>query len=63
MIAITLNKNISCENICEKIQKLVNEYGKNSSNLEDSILVIEIKQINTTNTDTIPKLEYNNISS
>lgn len=43
-ISIRLNKQISCEAICSKIQKLINDYQKNN-NMKESILAINISNI------------------
>lgn len=60
MIAIKLDKNISCENICLQIQLLINQ-AQASMNMNDSLLVIDIKNIIDTNIVTdVPKLTYNN---
>jgi hypothetical protein len=40
-IAIKLNKQVACEIICSKIQKLINDYQK-TNNISDSILTIKI---------------------
>jgi len=60
MIAIKLDKNISCENICKEIQLLINQ-SQASININDSLLVIDIKSIIDSNIVTeVPKLTYNN---
>ena len=41
MIGISLNHDISCENICRSIQKLVENYRKENS-LENAVLTIQI---------------------
>ena len=56
MIAINLNKNLSCEYICESIQKLINKHQKENNN--NLILVIDIKKINYNDHTMIPKIEY-----
>jgi hypothetical protein len=55
MIAIKLDKNISCEFICESVQKLINQRIDNN---KDSILIIDIKNISHDDHSMIPKLEY-----
>lgn len=56
-IAISLNNNIQCEYICNKIQQLINKLQSLSQNLNNSLLVIEI--IHPTLDDShIPKIEY-----
>jgi len=56
MIAINLNKNLSCEHICESIQKLIDSYKKDRH--DDLILVINIKKINYNDHTMIPKIEH-----
>lgn len=43
-ISIRLNKQISCEAMCGKIQKLINDYQKNND-MKESILTINISHI------------------
>jgi hypothetical protein len=56
-IAITLNKNIQCEQICAEIQKLVTKLSS-SQDISQSILVIDIIQITDGGDSHIPKIEY-----
>lgn len=56
-IAITLNKNIQCEDICNKIQKLVTQL-QSSQDITSSVLVIDIIQITDSGDNHIPKIEY-----
>lgn len=57
-IAITLNKEISCEIICNKIQGLVNNLQKQGQNLSGAVLIIDIVQTTDGGDNHIPKLEY-----
>lgn len=59
MITITLNKQISCEHICEQVQKIVTKF-QNSNDTADLVLVIDVKEITQTTDDLIPKIEYKN---
>ena len=43
--ALVLNKEIKCENICQEVQKLVNDHNRDHGNAEDTVLVMEIKKI------------------
>ena len=43
--AITLNKEIKCETICQEVQKLVNQYNRENTPNPNAILVMEIKTI------------------
>jgi GTP-binding protein EngB required for normal cell division len=45
MLVVRLDKEIPCDYICHKIQKLIESYMKNSPNLADAVLVIDIKTI------------------
>lgn len=60
IIGITLDKTISCENICKNIQNLVNSFQKNNPDLSNSIMTISIKNISETQIPDVPKLEYKN---
>ena len=57
-IAIALNKNIQCEQICSEIQKLVTKLSS-SQDISQSVLVIDIIQTTDGGDNHIPKLEYN----
>lgn len=54
MIAITLNKEINANWLLQQIHNEINKYGAGN----DNVLCIEIKNIQQTNNDLIPKLEY-----
>lgn len=56
-IAISLNKNIQCEQICAEIQKLVTKLAS-SQDISSSVLVIDIIQTTDGGDSHIPKLEY-----
>jgi len=58
MIAITLNKQIECEKICNQIQNLLNKYQQNGSDISKSVLIINIVQTTDGGDNHIPKLEY-----
>jgi hypothetical protein len=56
--AIVLNKEIKCENICQEVQRLVNDFQKSHPNTEGCI-VINIKAIKDSLSNTEPlRLEY-----
>lgn len=57
-IAITLNKNIECEHICQQIQKLVAKFQQSGEDLSQSVLVIDIIKTVDGGDSHIPKLEY-----
>jgi hypothetical protein len=57
MVGISLGPHITCEYICQHIQKLFDYCSKNQKDLSNSVLSIRI--IDTvTDTTLIPKLEY-----
>lgn len=58
MIAINLKDNISCEYLCSKIQKLLQDNQPIDPN--DTLLVIELKKIQDS-TQPIPKLVYQQV--
>jgi hypothetical protein len=57
--AITLNKEISCEQICEMIASMVNQYRISQPDLSNSIMVIDIKDISNSIDPEVPKIEMN----
>ncbi len=57
MIAITLNQNISCEHICQQIQRLI-EKNQQSHGNKDFILTINLKEVSYDDNSMIPKIEY-----
>lgn len=54
MLAISLSDNISCEYLCNSIQKLISK----EKNLKDKLLVIDLKNIIDSNDSLLPKLEF-----
>jgi hypothetical protein len=54
-VAITLSNNISCEYICNSIQKLV---AKHNQELSNKLLVIELKEISESEQNLLPRLEF-----
>lgn len=59
MIAIKLEGQIECANLCNKIQKMVTQYATNNS-LENKILLIKIVDIINQAEDQIKLIEANN---
>lgn len=57
---IKLNKQITCEYICQEAQKLVTKFQQNQLDLSDSFLVIDIITVSQTIDDALPRLEYKN---
>lgn len=57
MITLKINQELTCEKICQSIQKLLQK-----NNHTDSILVIEIRHITSTTDEIIPKLTYKAIN-
>ena len=44
-ISIRLDKNIGCEYICKNVQELISKYAQENQLNQDSILIIELKNI------------------
>lgn len=59
IVGIKLGASIKCEEICYKIQNLINSYQTENS-LDDAILVIKINKIISDDDSQIKKLEYKN---
>jgi hypothetical protein len=60
IVSFSLGPNVSCENICKKVQELINYHVSNGIDLSNSLLVIDIKHPIDDNSH-IPKLEHKNI--
>jgi hypothetical protein len=57
---IKLDKQITCEYICQEAQKIVTKFQQAQPDLSEVFLVMEIKTISQTIDETICKLEYKN---
>jgi hypothetical protein len=53
-----MNQNLDCNNVCHKINNLIQNYIKEHNTVENRLLVIEIKEVS--DFDNIPKLEVIN---
>ena len=60
-IAITLNREIPCEYICDQIQKFVTKFSRDGGDITGSILLIDIIKPIDSGDDHIKKLEYSPI--
>ena len=61
MLAIKLDKQISCEQICFIAQQLITKFQQSSPDLSNALLIIDIKNITDGElTKDFPKLEYKN---
>lgn len=58
LVAIKIQENLSCEQICIVLQQAIANYQK-TNDISDSLLVIDIKKIIDT-TNEAPKLEFKN---
>lgn len=56
LLSIKIQPNISCEYICQSIQKALEKYSQ-SNDISDSLIVIDIQKVNDDNS-LVPKLEY-----
>jgi len=58
--SIKLDKQLSCEYICSHIQKLINLYNQQNTDLSNYLLVCELKEITTTNQTLVPRIGLKN---
>lgn len=58
LVSFRLQPTMSCEYICQTLQKAIAQYQKNND-ISNSLLVIDIQQVND-NTNLIPKIDYKN---
>ena len=59
MIALTLNKNIDCNSLCKQIGEYVGKYQQENGDLNDCVLVIDIKKIiDSQEISQIPKITF-----
>lgn len=56
MIAIKLENNLECNNICKTIQKCINKYNRENTINNDTYLIIKIQE--TVDADNLKKIEY-----
>jgi len=56
LVSIKIQQNISCEYICQTIQKALVKYQQ-TNDINDSLLVIDIQKIND-DCSLIPKIEF-----
>lgn len=56
LVSIKLQQNLSCEYICQTIQKALTQYQK-TNDISDSLLVIDIQKVND-DFSLIPKIEF-----
>lgn len=61
LMSIKLQHQLSCEYICEHIQKMLVRYQK-ENDVSDCVLVFDIQKV-TDDTSLIPKIEYKNIET
>ena len=58
MLAIKLDKNLSCEKICQSLQAIVTRFQESGGDMEQSFIVVDIKTISQNEESSIPKLEF-----
>lgn len=59
LASIKIQQNISCEYICQTLQKVIEKYSK-TNDITNSLIVIDIQKV-TDDISLIPKLEYKTI--
>lgn len=59
LTCIKIQQNISCEYLCQTIQKALERYSQ-TNDISDSLIVIDIQKV-TDDNGLIPKLEYKTI--
>jgi hypothetical protein len=52
----SLNQALECGKVCKHLTKAINEYLESNGNIQNAILVIEIKD--SIENETLPNLEY-----
>jgi hypothetical protein len=55
---IKIEPQMDCNYICQKIQQAVTRYQRDSPDMSDTLIVIDIKKVFTDTDSLIPKLEY-----
>lgn len=58
MLAIKLDKNLSCEKICQSLQSIVTRFQESGGNMEQAFIMVDIKTITQTQDASIPQLEF-----
>jgi len=58
MIAYTLNKDISCEEVCKRMQLMFQKLRNQGVDISNKVLTINIVDITDETNNFIPKLEY-----
>lgn len=56
LVSIKIQPNMSCEYICQTLQKAIEKYSK-TNDISDSLLVIDIQKVND-DFSLIPKIEF-----
>ena len=57
---IRIENQMNCEVICQKIHSAIMKYQKDNPDLNDTLVIIDIKKISS-DIDLIPKLEFNTV--
>ena len=61
LVSIKIQPNISCEYICQTLQKAIEKYSKNND-ISDRLIIVDIQKISD-DTSLIPKLEHKCLST
>ena len=60
LLSFSLNKPVACEQICQSIQKIINKFQQETGQIDNLMLVIDIKSVTDSADTLIPKLELKN---
>lgn len=53
---IRLDKNITCEYICQQVNLLVKDFMQSDKNIKECLLTLDIRPISSTVDPTVPKI-------
>jgi len=57
-ISLSLNQQLNCEAICHKLNKMIESYQKENNNIQECLLVVDIKKpLEYIGDNPLPKLE------
>lgn len=60
LTTIKITNQMDCNYICQRIHKAIMDYQKDIPDLNDTMVVIDIRKVSQDYNDHIPKLEHKN---